>query len=303
MMNAIADYVTGIALEWVGAAAYVVIYVALFLVARWLKDLLTPYKLSHELTKKDNLAVALTMCGYYFGVAIVFAGAIAGPSQGFVVDLIQVSTYSLLGIAFLNLSRVFNERVILRKFSHIEQLTTEQNTAVGAVQFGVYIATGCIAAGSITGTGGGSIIALGDYVIPVGGFVTTLVFFLLGQFSFLAFALLYDLITPYSIHEELKNKNSAAGAAFGGTLIALGIIVSIGVSGNFESWGKDLLDLVVVNVMAFTFLPILRFIMDKLVIPGDKLNREITEDRNVGAGLLEATVAVSFAVVLRILLN
>jgi hypothetical protein len=42
--------------------------------------------------------------------------------------------------------------------------------------------------------------------------------------------------------------------------------------------------------------------MDKLVIPNSDLSREIVEDRNIGAGLLEATVAISFAIVLKVVL-
>jgi hypothetical protein len=38
--------------------------------------------------------------------------------------------------------------------------------------------------------------------------------------------------------------------------------------------------------------------MNKVIHPGDNLNREITEDKNIGAGLLEAVVAISFSLVL-----
>jgi uncharacterized membrane protein YjfL (UPF0719 family) len=96
----------------------------------------------------------------------------------------------------------------------------------------------------------------------------------------------------------LGKKNVAAGAALGGTLIALGIIVLNGISGDFISWEVNLTNLAITNVMAFVFLPIVRVIMDKMVIPGDDLSREIIEDKNLGAGLLEATVSISFAIVL-----
>ena len=53
----------------------------------------------------------------------------------------------MLGLLFLNLSRVINDKVILRTFCNVEQLTEEHNSAVGIVQFGTYVATGLIAAG------------------------------------------------------------------------------------------------------------------------------------------------------------
>lgn len=269
-------------------AAFVGLYFFLFLLAKWMKDFFTPYKINDELTQKDNLAIALTMCGYYLGVVAIFVGALFGPSSGFSQDLIAVGGYSILGLVFLNISRFINDKVLLRKFCNIEQLTQEHNTAVGAVQFGTYLATGLIAAGAVMGAGG--------------GIDTAIVFFILGQLSLLAFSLIYDLFVPYSIHEELGKKNVAAGAALGGTLVALGIIVLNGVSGDFISWQDNLTHLAVVNVMAFVFLPIVRVAMNKLVVPGDDLTREIVEDKNLGAGLLEATTAISFAIVLKVLL-
>ncbi len=264
--------------------AFVLLYLFLFLFAKWIKDFLTPYKLADELMGKDNLAIALTLSGYYLGTVAIFVGALLGPTQGLFNDVVQVGGYSILGLVFLNVSRVFNDKIILRKFCNIEQLTKEKNVAVGAVQCGTYIATGLIAAGALTGTGG--------------GVLTAIVFFVLGQVSLLIFSLIYDRFTPYCIHDELGKKNIAVGAALGGTLIALGIIVLNGVSGDFVSWENNLAHVAVTNLMAFIFLPIVRIVMDKLVIPGDDLSREIIEDKNIGAGILEAVVAISFAIVL-----
>lgn len=268
--------------------AFVGLYFFIFLFAKWLKDFLTPYKLNEELTKNDNLAVALTMSGYYLGTVAIFVGAILGPTYGFKQDLLLVGGYSLLGLLFLNISRFLNDKIILRKFCNVEQLTKKHNVAVGAVQFGTYVATGLIAAGAITGTGG--------------GVVTAIVFFVLGQFALLLFSIIYNIFTPYCIHEELEKKNTAAGVALGGTLVALGIIILNGTKGDFISWEENLTEFALVSIIAFIFLPIIRFVVDKLVIPGDNLSREITEDKNLGAGLLEATVAISFAIILKVLL-
>lgn len=270
-------------------AAYIILYLVLFTFAKWIKDFITPYSLNNELTKKDNLAVAITMAGYYMALVAIFIGAMLGPSSdNLLKDIQSVGSYSILGLVLLNLSRFINDRVLLRRFSNIEELTVEHNIAVASVQFGSYLATGIIAAAAIHGTGG--------------GVVTTLVFFVLGQFSLHLFSLVYDWLTPYSIHEELKNKNTAAGIAFGGTLIALGLIIFNGASGDFTTWQESLTDFFILNLVAFVFLPVARWIMDRLVIPGDDLSREIQQDRNIGAGFLEATVAISFSLVLFIAL-
>lgn len=193
-----------------------------------------------------------------------------------------------MGIIILNVSRYLNDKAILRKFANIEQLTKEQNAAVGAVQLGTYVATGLIAAGAIAGQDG--------------GILSFIIFFILGQISLLLFSLIYDFFTPYSVHAELEKQNVAAGVAFSGTLIALGIIVMNGVTGDFVNWIESITHFLIVITTAFVFLPIVRILMDKLVIAGDDLSREITEDKNIGAGFLEACVAISFAVILNVLL-
>lgn len=274
--------------DYIPALAFIPLYFFLFILAKWMKDFLSPFSLSDELTRQDNLAVALTMGGYYLGMTAIFIGALLGPSHGLTTDLMLVGGYSLLGLVFLNLSRYFNDKILLRKFCNIEQLTQEHNVAVGAVQGGTYVATGLIAAGSVMGVGG--------------GIHTAIVFFVLGQLSLLIFGMIYNWLTPYCIHEELGKKNTAAGVAFSGTLVALGIIVLNGVSGDFISWQVNITHFAIVNVIAFIFLPIVRLILDKLVIPGDDLNREIVEDRNLGAGILEAIIAISFAIVLKAVL-
>ncbi len=264
--------------------AFILLYAFIVLLARWIKDLLTPYKINEELAQNDNFAIALAMSGYYLATSAIFMGSLFGPSQGFLKDLTLVGGYSLLGLVFLNLARWLNDKIILTKFCDTEHLVKEHNLGVGAVHFGIYVATGLVAAGAVSGEGGGVLSAV--------------IFFALGQISLFLFSFIYDFFTPYHIHEELEKKNIAAGVAFGGTLIALGIIILNGSSGNFVNWQEDLLLFGITNVTAFVFLPIVRWVMNKLVIPGHSLSREIKEDQNIGAGLLEATIAISFAIIL-----
>ena len=88
-----------------------------FAFSRLIKDLLTPYKINNELIKKDNLAISLSICGYYLGVTIIFIGSLIGPSVGFKEDLTAIFMYSFLGLVFLNLSRYINEKRCLENFA------------------------------------------------------------------------------------------------------------------------------------------------------------------------------------------
>jgi uncharacterized membrane protein YjfL (UPF0719 family) len=268
--------------------AFVLLYGFLLLLAKWMSDLLTPYSLTAELVKRDNVALGISVGGYFLATAIIFVGATTGPSKGFLMDLVAVGGYSVLGIVFLNTARVTLDKLILTRFATLKEIVEDRNCGVGAVRAGVYIATGLIAAGAVSGQGG--------------GVLTAIVFFVLGQLCLVVFARLYDLITPYNLQHELESDNVAAGVAFGGTLVAIGIITADAVAGDFVAWGPSLLWFAQVVVIGMVVLPIVRFLMDRLVITGEALNQEIVEDRNIAAGLLEMTVAIAFAMVIAALI-
>ncbi|CAN7668729.1 DUF350 domain-containing protein [Devosia sp. LjRoot16] len=265
----------------VRAPIFLVLYLVLLLLAKWFKGLAISYKINQQLSESGNLAIGLAMSGYYLATALILVGALYGPSHGLLQDLLAVGGYSLAGIVLLNLSRWFNDWAILRKFDDTHQLIARRNVGVGAVHFGAYVATGLVIAGSVSGEGG--------------GIVSMLVFFVLGQLSLLAFSLIYERLSPYSIHKTLVDSNVASGVAFAGHLIALAIIIMNASAGDFVNWPADLMAFFAADLIAFVFLPILRLIMDRMVIPGRSLGREIRDNGNLAAALLEATTAICFA--------
>jgi uncharacterized membrane protein YjfL (UPF0719 family) len=283
------DFKTMIIDDITRATSFVTLYLALFLLAKWVKDIFAPYNINQELTKADNLAIAVSMSGYYLAITAIFVGALIGPSAGLKEDVLSVGGYSLLGLVLLNLSRWFNDTMILREFCNTQQLVKERNVSVGAAHCGAYLATGIIAAGAVSGQGG--------------GVVTSIVFFVLGQLSLFIFSIIYEKFSSYTIHDALLSKNTASGIAFGGNLVALSIIIMNATAGDFTHWQKDILLFASANITAFLFLTVIRLVMDRLVVPGDSLRREIKEDKNIGAGLLEAIIAISFAVILTTLIS
>ena len=54
---------------------YVGMSLVLLLLAKVVQDLVTPYRIGEQLTSKDNVALALSISGYYLGVVIIFLGA------------------------------------------------------------------------------------------------------------------------------------------------------------------------------------------------------------------------------------
>jgi uncharacterized membrane protein YjfL (UPF0719 family) len=266
-----------------------VLFVVVFTVAKLANELLTPYNIDDELTENDNFALAVSLSGYMFSVVIIFVGAMIGPSKGVVNDLLNVGGYSLLGIVLLNISRIINDKIILRKFSNVKEILEDRNAGVGVVQMGSYIASALIIAGAISGEGG--------------GFVTASAFFFLGQLALLIMAGIYNLITSYDLHEELEKDNVSAGIGFAGSLIAIGVILLSSLSGNFVSWGENLKTFAIDGAIAFVVLPLFRLYFDKVIIPKSDLNHEIKNDQNCGAGLLEFVITVGFSIILFLVLK
>ena len=261
-----------------------VLFLALFALGRWAGDLVTSYRTGRHLTDEDNPALAVGLAGYYLGIAIIFVGAALGPSQGLQTDAVVVFGYTLGGIVLLLVSRWVNDRLILRGFSAQREVIEDQNPGAGAVLFGSYVASALVVAGAVHGEGGGPL--------------TALAFWALGQVALVAFTWLYDLLTPYSLLDEIEQDNVAAGVGLGGALVAIGLIVMRAVAGDFASWGANLASLGLNVLLVFAYLVGVRFFFDKVVLPQADLNAEVVRDRNVGAGLLEFAVSVGFASVL-----
>lgn len=255
----------------------------LFFLAKVLKDLATAYDVTSEL-KKGNKAVAFSVSGYLIAAIIVVMAALMGPQIDFVEGLKQFLGYSILGIMLLNVSRVINDKVILRKFCNVKELTEDQNMGTAAVEFGSYVASGLVVAGAVHGSGG--------------GVVTAIAFFFLAQIFLVLFSFLYDFITPFKVHDEIEKDNVAVGLSFGGALVAVGIIMFKGTVGDFVSWTHNLANFGLSVGLSVVMLPTIRFVFDKLFLFRINLNQSLSQERNVAVALIESTGLVLFAVLI-----
>ncbi len=274
--------------DLIATGIYLISAFVLFWIGKLVKDLTTTsYSVREELVEKDNVALGVAMAGYYFGLILAIGGTLSGPSQGLENDLIDIGIYGLLAIILLNLSRLVNDGLILHGFKIRDELIDDQNAGTGVVIAATYIATGLVIFGAVSG--------------EIGGIVTTVIFWALGQAALILAGLVYEWITPYSIHDEIEKDNVAAGVAFAGALVGIGVIVFHASAGDFISWTVNLQDFAIEVVAGLILLPIVRFISDVILLPGQKLTDEIAnqEHPNLGAGFIEATsyVGASFLIV------
>lgn len=233
-----------------------------------------------ELVKKDNLAFALSHVGYFTGLLIAIGSAIVGPSQGLVNDIIVISVYGGLAIILLNLSVIITDKLLLRKFSVRKEIIEDQNAGTGVIEGAVSVASGLIIFGAVTGES----TSLGS------GIVSAIVFWLLGQVALLLTGWVYNLITPYDIHEHVEKDNVAVGIGFAGALIAMANLIKFGIMGEFESWGETLSEAGLEVIAGLLLLPVMRYLTDKILLPGENLTDELInqEHPNIGAAIIEA---------------
>ncbi len=251
-------------------------FFVLFFVGKLINDLLhKEYKLTYELVEKDNPALAVAMVGYYFGMVLSIGGALVGPSKGIVKDLTDLAIFGLLGIVLINLSWFVCDKLILFKFKISDELIRDQNVGTGAVSAGASLASGFIIFGSLQGEG---------------GLLTAIIFWAMGQVVLVIAGLVFELITPYSIHEQIEKDNVAAGVSFGGALTAMGIVVGLAAESDFETWADSLPPYLAYAALGLVLLPIIRLLTDRVLLPGVKLSDEIAvqEKPNVGASYIEA---------------
>jgi len=270
---------------------YFVVCLVVLAVAKVVNDRLTPYALNEELTEKDNKAIALSFAGYLFAVILITWSvmgsdtAVGEGSEDFVwLDLGSTLLWSLIGVILLQVSRVVNNRLLLPRFNNVKELVEDRNVGTGAVQAGTYIGTALMIRPVVTGEGSGNLLAdLG----------LTLIYFVLAQLAFIVFGIIYQRMSAFDLHDEIERDNASAGIGFGLTLVAVALLLS-GYLLNYDS----LLGFLVWFFLGAILLVAGRKAVDRILLPGSKLDDEIKDDRNWGAALIEGAVAIGLALIL-----
>jgi putative membrane protein len=118
----------------------------------------------------------------------------------------------------------------------------------------------------------------------------TVLFWAVSQLMLLIIAYIYRCITFFDDWEQLKKGNVAAGVSGGCTLVALAIIMAYPIP-----MYVSLLIFVPISVVGIAALMVVRKLVDKCVLPGNALDKEIVDDQNWGAAIIEGGVVVGIA--------
>jgi len=260
---------------------YIAVSFLLFFIGKIAYQLFHPrVKVAYELVENDNLAFAFAHVGYFIGLLLSIGSVMLGESEGLVNDLMGIGIYGLLSIVLLNLSLIINDKIILSNFDLKKEIFDDKNVGTGIVEGTNAIATGLVVMGAITGEGYGEL----------GPIVNVLVYWILGQVILFVTSKIYNLMTSYDVHYHIERGNIAVAVGYSGAIIAIGNLINNALAHDFDSWMVTVQDVGFNVIVGFAFLPIARFLTDKILLPGQKLTDEIVnqEDPNVGAAIVEA---------------
>jgi uncharacterized membrane protein YjfL (UPF0719 family) len=237
------------------------------------------------LTENDNPAMGIVVAGYLFGVIWTITVLLGTLSYNVLWDIRNVLVYGCLGIVLLTGAALGTCRVFLGMAMQ-EQLAAH-NVAAAVVVAGVYIATSLTYSGGLVGEGG--------------GFWIMLLFFLLGQAALLGITYAFRRLTSYDDVQEIASGNVAAALALAGLLIAVGLIVRRAIAGDYLGFLPSLGSFLLALLLAVVLYPVRQVVVQWIILGGpihwrgSLLESEIAQDKNVAAGLLEATAYVTTA--------
>lgn len=272
----------------VEAIFVVVAAVLLVVLARWVLQWIFGHTLHDMLTNHDNPAIGLAVAGYLFGVLWTITVLLGAPGRGWWQDILDVVIYGGLGIVLLTGVALGSCRFFLGL--HVREQLEAHNVAAAIVVAGVYVATSLTYSGALDGEGG--------------GFGVLLLFFILGQLVLLGITYVFRWLTGYDDVQEIADGNIAAALALAGLLIAVGIVVGQAASGAFVGLLGSLGDFLLAIIVIVAFYPVRQLVVQGLILGGRfswrgiLLDSEIAQDKNVAAGLLEATTYLSTALFL-----
>ncbi|MFK5894023.1 MAG: DUF350 domain-containing protein [Pseudomonadota bacterium] len=266
--------------------AFIIIAFFYIWLAKWISDKRAKGQqldANHAIAEENNLALAMRRAGLYLAITLGMFGAIVGPSQGLLADIKILMIDGALITLFIFIAQQVNDKLILPGVKNIHALK-EQNLAVGFTEFGSYIATGIIAMACFTGEGG--------------GFVSSIVFFIIGQLVLIISTQVYEKSTSWNVKENICNANTSAGLMLGGIMIAISIAIYGSISGDFNNWQSDLINFAVSASIAITLLIIASKLIDILFLTGTNVATEIERDKNSAA--IAIVVAIKIAAALMI---
>jgi uncharacterized membrane protein YjfL (UPF0719 family) len=240
---------------------------------------------------ESNAARGIDRAGYLCGAALVVTSAIRGCVHGedWRADLLWTVVFGGSALILLWTAGTLGIRVLLR--SRLPEEIRRGNLAAGVAAGAHFVATGLIVADCL----------YGDDLSTLG---ISIVFFVIAQATLHLLVVLFRTLTLYAEDQEITGENVAAAVSYAGAMLAIAIIVSHAVEGDFAGWGVSLRSYAVALASALVLYPVRQLGVQTLMLRqpfalrGGALDRLVSQERNVGVSAVEAVSYLAAAVLL-----
>lgn len=263
----------GFGLFWLGQFAY--------------QKVFRPMDLNLQLFVRDNPAVATALVGYYLGIVLALGGVLGKSFTNWEDQIGILASYGVLVILLMLAGGWIGDRLILRCFDCARETLEERNTGAAAAEAGNHIANGLILNAALGGESGTWIVGVVCWVIGL-------------AVLYLA-SLLYPIVARYDVFGEIQRRNNpAAGVALGGLLVAIGNLVRIAFSPEFQGWWVSLSQYGLTLAVCLLAMALIRWLADVVLVPGVRISDEIVNQEipNLGAGMIEAFAYIASSILI-----
>ncbi len=236
------------------------------------------YSLTFETTVNDNPAVGIRFGLFLLASAICFLNLLHPSGAGLKEDFNIVAFYGLVSVALLVLAREVNDKLILYRFSNDAEVIGRKNMSVAIIEGASYLGTAFIVSGAFSNV--------------ESGIGAAFLWFLAGQAVLVVLDNLYSIAVP-GIQEAIASQDSAVAISLGGFLVAGGMALGAAITGESNGWVKDGIDVAYFLGLWFVVIIVVHFVMNRLFLPGTSVRKELINDRNMAAGVIEAVLFIS----------
>lgn len=238
------------------------------------------YRVDQQLVEHDNVAASVDLAAFMIACVIALLDSFVIEGESLMRQASSIAMTSLIVLSLLAFNGWITDRALLRGIDDQKAVNEDQNVAVALVR-----------AGAVIGAALSTRAAFGH----PNPWITCVLWALIGQVGIIIMAYVYQWISPYDDLKEISEGNLAAAFPLLGVLIAVGLTVEAAIYGESVEWMSEVMSVVVYLVVGGILLWGARLLFSKLFLPTGDLDAEITRDKNVGVGLLEASIYISLA--------
>ena len=283
------------------AIDFVIIFL-LFVSLRLVKGLVSNVHATDEIASKDNFAFGVSFAGGIGALGIMLTGASMGEFAPTMLDeAINMSVFGVIGLVLITAGRWFQDKIVLSQVSLHDEIAKD-NLAAAIVDVGNVLAVGIVIRASMLWVETEGFLAI---PIVVAGFVVSqIVLTLASKYRVKLFAVKASEGNN-CMQQALEDGNTALALRYAGYLT--GVSLAITAASGFvpydaeNVWVAVIMWAVMAIILSVIFAGI-KVVAMKAILPGVDISDEVDNQKNLGVGAIEATVAISIGLTLATLL-